>query len=174
MDYFNADYRSVTRLLIKAQVKMVENTPMYKNEQNKGQIDQQRLPVKLGLGNEIIVSSHPHKSDHQAAMHPCTDTMHGPACPSSQTQIRPHLTCRHLNYMILLLFIILFFWKIVPCRDSKLGPHPEYQSNTPPTELFFIVLQNNPSQDSSVGSISAWYLGGPRFISARARIFQWK
>ena len=32
-----------------------------------------------------------------------------------------------------------------------------------------------PSQDSSVGSISAWYQGGPGFKSRqRARIFQWK
>ena len=87
MDYFNADYRSVTRLLIKAQVKMVENTPMYKNEQNKRQIDQQRLPVKLGLGNEIIVSSHPHKSDHQAAMHPCTT--HAPIPCTAQLARHP-------------------------------------------------------------------------------------
>ena len=29
--------------------------------------------------------------------------MHGPVCPSSQTPIRPHLTCRHSDYMILLL-----------------------------------------------------------------------
>ena len=33
------------RLLKRAQVKMVENTPMYKNEPNEGQIDQQRLPI---------------------------------------------------------------------------------------------------------------------------------
>ena len=29
--------------------------------------------------------------------------MHGPACPSSQTQIRPHQLKPHLNYMIQLL-----------------------------------------------------------------------
>ena len=31
---------------------------------------------------------------HAPMHHPCTDAMHGPACPSSQTQIRPRLTCR--------------------------------------------------------------------------------
>ena len=30
---------------------------------------------------------------------------HGPACPSSQTKIRPLLTCRHSDYMILLLVL---------------------------------------------------------------------
>ena len=41
-----------------------------------------------------------------AMHHPCTDAMHGPACPSTKTQIPPHQTCRHQDYMILLL---LFF-----------------------------------------------------------------
>ena len=33
---------------------------------------------------------------------PCTN-MQGPACPSTKTQIPPHLICRHRDYMILLL-----------------------------------------------------------------------
>ena len=45
--------------------------------------------------------------------HPCTDTMHGPACPSSQTQIPPHLTYRHQDYMILLLMLIMGSSQIV-------------------------------------------------------------
>ena len=33
-----------------------------------------------------------------------------------------------------------------------------------------VYIQINPSQDSSIGSISAWYWGGQ--IPGRARIFQ--
>ena len=35
---------------------------------------------------------------------PCTDAMHCPACPVTIYQIRPPLTCRHQDYMILLLY----------------------------------------------------------------------
>ena len=38
---------------------------------------------------------------HAPPMH---QPIHGPACPSSQTPIRPHLTYRHWHYMKLLLF----------------------------------------------------------------------
>ena len=46
---------------------------------------------------------------HQPMHHPCTDTMHGAAFPSSQTPIRPHLTCTHQHYMILLLHLNPYF-----------------------------------------------------------------
>ena len=39
------------------------------------------------------------------ALMPCIDAMHGPACLSTKTQIPPHQTCRHQDYMKLLLFI---------------------------------------------------------------------
>ena len=48
-------------------------------------------------------------------MHPCTNAMqrpmHSPACPSSHTSIRPHLTKGHQSYMILLLLFCLFCLK---------------------------------------------------------------
>ena len=40
---------------------------------------------------------------HAPMHHPRTDAMHGPACPSTKTQIRPHQTKGRYNYMILLL-----------------------------------------------------------------------
>ena len=53
-------------------------------------------------------------------MHPCTTItmqpctyhappMHGPASPLSQTPIRPHLMCRHSDYMILKLYFDQLF-----------------------------------------------------------------
>ena len=40
-------------------------------------------------------------------------------------------------------------------------------------EKFFLTLTKNgyPSQDSSVGSISAWYWGGPGFKSLQGQKF---
>ena len=46
-----------------------------------------------------------------------TANKHGPACPLSQTQIRPHLTQAQLNYMILLLLFqisVKFLTNCVP------------------------------------------------------------
>ena len=85
------------------------------------------LPPSLA-GSLSIVGCHfkvppnstpPPRQCHAPMHHPCTDPMHGPACPSSQTQIRPHLTSRHQDYMILLLnysvenlFYIWMLWSI--------------------------------------------------------------
>ena len=66
--------------------------------------------------------SQPTSTVHRPMHHPCTDTMHGPACPSTKTQIRPHLTYRHQDYMIMLLsflamaFIACFFYQIRFCK----------------------------------------------------------
>ena len=50
--------------------------------------------------------------------HPCTDAMHGPACQSTKTQIRPHQLKPHLNYMILLL---LSYWRGPLFRTSQIN-----------------------------------------------------
>ena len=44
------------------------------------------------------------KSHAPPMHHPCTDAMHGPACPSTKTPIPPHQLKPHQDYIILLLF----------------------------------------------------------------------
>ena len=44
-----------------------------------------------------------HHPMHHTMHHTMHQPMHVPACPSTKTQIRPLLTCRHQDYMILLL-----------------------------------------------------------------------
>ena len=60
--------------------------------------------------------------------HLCTNAMyrpmHGPASPSTKTQIRPHLTYRYQSYMILLLsflgwLIIIFRFKTLQDMSGK-------------------------------------------------------
>ena len=67
-----------------------------------------------------------------AMHHPCTNAMHGPACPLTLTQIRPHLTAGHSDYMILLLTkrsyntcvpeikITFLYWRILTAKVKKL------------------------------------------------------
>ena len=52
---------------------------------------------------------------------PCTDAMHSPAFPSTKTQIRPHLTYRHRDYMILLLHVKQIYQYSTTCHcNSKI------------------------------------------------------
>ena len=73
--------------------------------------------------------------DHQPMHRP----MHGPACLSSQTPIRPHLTEEHWNYTILLLVTVLLI-KQHPIYFCALFRGTLFKSPLDLVKLFLVIL----------------------------------
>ena len=72
------------------------------------------------------------KSTPNAMHHPCTDAMHGPACPSSQTPNPAQLNLGSYNYMILLpLTVICTRRQSLLCflRSPKFEKHKMFDKN---------------------------------------------
>ena len=89
-------------------------------------------------------------------MHPFTKPMHGPACPSSQTPIRSHLTYTERDYMIRLLHKVqsrpcvmtvvhnnVFLTNSAICNNRKIRRFILTPSRGALTQVFYGLIQIN-------------------------------